>query len=63
LFVSPAMADTITITSWPLATSRATRLDARLMRSVVATEVPPNFITRMDMGPPRHGPTPEDCAA
>jgi len=45
--VLPDMAETMTITSYPLATSRPMRLAARRMRSSVATEVPPNFMTRM----------------
>ena len=40
---SPAMAETMTMTSWPAATSRPTRLAARRMRSGVATEVPSEF--------------------
>ena len=44
-FVLPDIAETMTITSYPLETSRATRFAARLMRSRVATDVPPNFIT------------------
>ena len=51
--VSPAMADTTTATSWPAACWRRTILATRRMRSVPAIDVPPNFITRSGMAPPR----------
>jgi hypothetical protein len=52
--VLPDMAETTTATSWPAATSAATRRPTRRMRSRSATEVPPNFMTRRDTrrGPP-----------
>jgi hypothetical protein len=56
--VRPAMAETATITRWPRATSSPTRLAARRMRSTDATEVPPNFITRIDMPAPFAKPAP-----
>src|SRR3954465_727437 len=40
------MAETTTATSQPASTSRLTCRATFLMRSTVATEVPPNFITR-----------------
>jgi hypothetical protein len=58
-FVSPAIAETTTITSCPFATSRPTRLAARRMRSSVATDVPPNFITRIGISSP---PSPQSGA-
>src|SRR5882672_1100585 len=47
--VAPAMADTTTATSWPASTSRLTWRATLRMRSMSATEVPPNFITRRAM--------------
>ena len=43
--VVPAMADTTTATSWPASTSRLTWCATLRMRSMSATDVPPNFIT------------------
>src|SRR3984957_13327792 len=43
--VVPAMADTTTATSFPASTSRLTWRATLRMRSMSATEVPPNFIT------------------
>src|SRR5580704_8838610 len=45
-FVVPAMAETTTATSWPASTSRLTWRATLRMRSMSATDVPPNFITR-----------------
>src|SRR3984957_12006439 len=52
--VVPAMADTTTATSWPASTSRLTWRATLRMRSMSATEVPPNFITRraIELRPP-----------
>ena len=47
--VVPAMAETTTATSWPASTSRLTWRATLRMRSISATEVPPNFMTRRDM--------------
>ena len=47
--VLPAMADTTTATSWPASTSRLTWRATLRMRSMSATEVPPNFITSRAM--------------
>jgi hypothetical protein len=44
LLVSPAMAETTTATLLPRSTSRFTRVATWRMRSMSATEVPPNFI-------------------
>ena len=41
----PAMAETTTATSWPASTSRLTWRATLRMRSMSATDVPPNFIT------------------
>src|SRR5208337_442557 len=46
--VLPAMAETTTVTSCPASTSRLTWAATLRMRSTLATEVPPNFITRRD---------------
>ena len=46
--VSP-IAETTTTTSLPAARSAATRLATSRMRSVVASDVPPNFITVSDV--------------
>ena len=43
--VTPAMAETTTATSLPASTSRLTRRATFRMRSISATEVPPNFCT------------------
>src|SRR4051812_6482511 len=43
------MAETTTATSWPASTSRLTWRATLRMRSISATEVPPNFITRRAM--------------
>src|SRR5579864_1166142 len=40
------MAETTTATSWPASTSRLTWRATLRMRSISATDVPPNFITR-----------------
>src|SRR5580704_204135 len=57
--VVPDMADTTTATSWPASTSRLTWRDTLRMRSMSATDVPPNFITSRAMtrtpASPRHG--------
>src|SRR5262245_12276929 len=50
--VTPDMAETTTATSWPASTSRLTWRATLRMRSVSATEVPPNFMTRRDMRGP-----------
>src|ERR1700682_757598 len=47
--VLPAIADTTTATSWPASTSRLTWRATLRMRSILATDVPPNFITRRPM--------------
>ena len=47
--VTPDMAETTTATSWPASTSRLTWRATLRMRSMSATEVPPNFITRRAM--------------
>ena len=47
--VLPAMAETTTATSWPASTSRFTWRATLRMRSISATDVPPNFITRRAM--------------
>src|ERR1700680_27657 len=47
--VLPAIADTTTATSWPASTSRFTCRATLRIRSVLATDVPPNFITRRPM--------------
>src|SRR3954471_12635347 len=47
--VLPAIAETTTATSWPASTSRLTWRATLRMRSILATEVPPNFITRRPM--------------
>jgi hypothetical protein len=44
--VLPDMAETTTATSWPASTSRFTCCATLRMRSILATDVPPNFITR-----------------
>ena len=44
--VLPDMADTTTATSWPASTSRLTWCATLRMRSMSATDVPPNFITK-----------------
>src|ERR1019366_3252343 len=49
--VFPAMAETTTAMSWPACRSRAMCLATLRMRSMFATEVPPNFITRRDIRP------------
>src|ERR1700689_1878370 len=43
------MAETTTATSWPASTSRLTWRATLRMRSISATDVPPNFITRRAM--------------
>ena len=48
--VLPVIADTTTATSWPASTSRLTCCATFRMRSISATEVPPNFITRRAIG-------------
>ena len=47
--VLPDIADTTTATSWPASTSRFTWRATLRMRSILATDVPPNFITRRPM--------------
>ena len=47
--VLPAIADTTTATSWPASTSRFTCRATLRIRSILATDVPPNFITRRPM--------------
>ena len=44
--VLPDIAETTTATSWPASTSRFTWRATLRMRSMLATDVPPNFITR-----------------
>src|SRR5215467_15223380 len=44
--VLPDIADTTTATSWPASTSRFTWRATLRIRSMLATDVPPNFITR-----------------
>src|SRR3954452_23166945 len=44
--VFPAIAETTTATSWPASTSRFTWRATLRIRSMLATDVPPNFITR-----------------
>jgi len=53
LFVSPAIAETTTATSWPRSHSRFTRLATLRIRSRSATEVPPNLRTSRAMRAPR----------
>src|SRR3954469_24414580 len=50
------MAETTTATSWPASTSRLTWRATLRMRSISATEVPPNFITRRAMAGLRASP-------
>ena len=47
--VLPDIADTTTATSWPASTSRFTWRATLRIRSILATDVPPNFITRRPM--------------
>src|SRR6185312_11156615 len=47
--VLPDIADTTTATSWPASTSRFTWCATLRIRSILATDVPPNFITRRPM--------------
>src|SRR4051794_35420830 len=47
--VLPAMAETTTATSWPASTSRLTCSATLRMRSILATDVPPNFMTSRPM--------------
>ena len=49
------MAETTTATSLPASTSRLTRRATFLMRSISATEVPPNFCTMRAMSPVEPG--------
>ena len=44
--VLPDIAETTTATSWPASTSRFTWRATLRIRSILATDVPPNFITR-----------------
>src|SRR3954452_20130016 len=44
--VLPDIAETTTATSWPASTSRLTWRATLRIRSMLATDVPPNFITR-----------------
>ena len=48
--VLPDMAETTTAMSKPALRSRATCRATLRMRSMVATDVPPNFMTRRDIG-------------
>src|SRR5215469_7582220 len=48
-FVVPDIADTTTATSCPASTSRFTCCATLRIRSILATDVPPNFITRRPM--------------
>ena len=50
--VAPAMAETTTATLLPASTSRLTWRATFLMRSTLATDVPPNFITTTAMATP-----------
>ena len=50
-FVAPDMAETTTATLLPASTSRLTCWATMRMRSTLATEVPPNFITRVVIEP------------
>ena len=52
----PDMAETTTATSWPASTSRLTWRATLRMRSMSATDVPPNFITRRAMAGLRTSP-------
>ncbi len=56
--VTPAMADTTTAARLPASISRLTWRATLRMRSMLATEVPPNFMTRKDMAFPRARPGP-----
>ncbi|MGY4423660.1 hypothetical protein ACVWY2_006109 [Bradyrhizobium sp. JR6.1] len=47
--VLPDIAETTTATSWPASTSRFTCWATLRIRSILATDVPPNFITRRPM--------------
>ena len=47
--VLPDIAETTTATSWPASTSRFTWRATLRIRSILATDVPPNFITRRPM--------------
>src|SRR4029078_4735116 len=47
--VLPAIAETTTATSWPASTSRFTWRATLRIRSILATDVPPNFMTRRPM--------------
>src|SRR5579859_7544748 len=46
---APDIDDTTTATSWPASTSRFTWFATLRIRSMLATDVPPNFITRRPM--------------
>ncbi len=52
--VTPAIAETTTATSLPASTSRLTRCATDLIRSMSATEVPPNFCTMRAIRPDLH---------
>src|SRR5579864_3335539 len=56
------MAETTTATSWPASTSRLTCRATLRMRSISATDVPPNFITRRAMSLLGKPPTPARLA-
>jgi len=47
--VLPDIAETTTATSWPASTSRLTWRATLRMRSILATDVPPNFMTSRAM--------------
>src|SRR5205085_5037804 len=49
LFVSPAIADTTTATLCPASTSLCTSLATFCIRGMSATDVPPNFMTILDI--------------
>src|SRR5260370_15607384 len=49
VFVFPGIADPTPATSWPASTSRFTCRATLRIRSILATDVPPNFITRRPM--------------
>src|SRR6516164_4312060 len=54
--VTPAIAETTTATPLPASISRLTWAATLRMRSTLATDVPPNFMTRNDMATRVHAP-------
>ena len=63
--VWPAMAETTTAQAWPASTSRFTCAATLRIRSMSATDVPPNLSTNSAIGPPIHtreGPAPDGPA-